>query len=56
VCFLVVMRLPDEMSCLFVALMRFLDEITWFLLPNLVTRFAYEISWFLAVVICPLRN
>ncbi len=34
--------------------MRFLDEITWLLLSNFVTRrFAYEMSWFLAVVRCP---
>ena len=33
--------------------MRFLDEITWLLLPNFVMRrFAYKMSWFLAVVRC----
>ncbi len=35
------------------ALVIFLDEMTWFLLPNFVARFAYEISWFLAAVRCP---
>ena len=49
-----VMRYPEEISNIFVALTRFLDEITWFLMPNVVTRrFAYEMSWFLAVVRCP---
>jgi hypothetical protein len=53
-CLLVIMRYPDESSYIFEALMRFLDDITWVLVPDVVTRrFAYEISWFLAVVRCP---
>jgi hypothetical protein len=48
------MSYPEEISYIFVALMRFLDEITWYLVPNIGTRiFAYEMSWFLAVVRCP---
>jgi hypothetical protein len=54
---LAVMGYPEEISNIFVALMRCLDEIAWFLVPNVVTRrFAYEMSWFLAVVRCPCES